>query len=1059
MLQLKDIVKEYPTGDSVVTALKGVSVSFRDSEFVSILGHSGCGKTTLLNIIGGLDHYTSGDLIIEGVSTKDYKDRDWDNYRNHKVGFVFQSYNLIPHQTVLQNVELALTLSGVSKAERRQRAKEALEQVGLGDQLNKKPNQLSGGQMQRVAIARALVNNPEILLADEPTGALDSETSVQIMEILREVAKTRLIVMVTHNPELAEEYSTRIIRLVDGNITDDTNPFDGTEEEAEAAEENTEAPAEKQAVKKDKKKAEKKPSMSFFTALSLSTNNLLTKKMRTFMTSFAGSIGIIGIALILSLSNGFQLYIDSIQRETLTSYPITIDRTTTDSSSALTMMANMSPGSTEVDHELDKVYSNTAMSKMMNSFSSAIHINDLEAFKKFIESGESNIDQYVSSIQYKYDGQMNIYAPITEDKGINQVYPSPIIEMMNMYMSSMGGLTSMVDSSTMESYAEMYNSWMELVDNEELIKSQYDLIYGNWMDFSNPNQVVLIVDKNNEISSLAVLGLGLANRDDMMEAMMSMMSGGTIDEKPIEIEYSDVVGMKFKLITNPEYYQYDEETQQYVDMSEDEEYVTNLINNAEEIEIVGIIRPAEGTAMVSTMGGIGYTSALTEYVVKKTNDSELVKKQMADPTTDVFTGLPFPVDEEEAKEKTETKAETKTEETTKTTNTDVFVTPKVTSLDFNGETPKTSYTADMMTMPDINSLPAVTEEEIYAKIDASTLSAEEKAEAKRLIELMAKDNLSLSERTELQNMLGDMMSESGIPISGTVAYSYLSNYSKEDKLKLIGYFMDQNPAMAGNEAPAEESGEEPAEGEDGEEPETGAETAAEAEAEQEEEIIEEEVPQPLAASYDEALELLGVGDLSKPKQINIYPKDFESKDEISKIIDAYNAKNDEGEGDNYDDHRDKDIVYTDYIGILLKSVTKIINIISYVLIAFVAISLVVSSIMIGIITYISVLERTKEIGILRAIGASKKDISRVFNAETLIVGFVSGVIGIGVTILLTIPINILIKYLTSIPNVAQLPTAGAIALIIISMVLTFIAGLIPSGVASRKDPVIALRTE
>lgn len=1017
MLQLKDIVKEYPTGDTSVTALKGVSVSFRSCEFVSILGHSGCGKTTLLNIIGGLDQYTSGDLIIEGVSTKNYKDRDWDNYRNHKVGFVFQSYNLIPHQTVLANVELALTLSGVSKAERKQRAKDALEKVGLSDQLNKKPNQLSGGQMQRVAIARALVNNPEILLADEPTGALDSETSVQVMDILREISKTKLVVMVTHNPELAEEYSTRIIRLIDGKITDDTNPFDGVEEEnkPEAAEEKADSAAEK---KTEKREVAKKPSMSFLTALSLSTNNLLTKKMRTFLTSFAGSIGIIGIALILSLSSGFQAYIDSIQQETLTSYPITIDKTTTDSSSAMTAMAGMTPGgSGEVNHELDKVYSNTMLSQLANSFSAAIWSNDLSSFKKFIESGESDIKDYASSIQYKYSCDMNIYAPITKEKGITQVYPSPILELMSAYMGGMNLGSMGIDTSTMESYAEMYNSWIELVDNEELVKKQYDLIAGKWNDFENPNQAVLIIDKHNEISSLAVLGLGLANADDMMEAMTSLMQGGTVNEESFVLEYDEIVGKKFKLITEPEYYDYDEETKQWVDKHEDEKFVTKLINNAEDIEIVGIIRPADDSVMVNTMGGIGYTEALIEHVVNKTNEAEIVKQQKANPDVDVFTGLPFPVEEEKEKKNTEGKKE---EPAVKETAAEVWEAPTVSALDFDGKAPEASFTATP-SMPDLNSIPAISESEIYAKIDA-TMSGNEAAQAKRLVELMLKDGLSSSEKSELTSMLGNMMSQSGIPISGSLAYSYLSKYSREDKLKLISYFMVQGEANMPAEEPEEPVEEEP----------------------------EEEEPQPLAKSYDEALDILGVGSLDQPRQINIYPLDFESKDKISSIIDEYNAR---------DKNEKNDIKYTDYIAILLKSVTKIVNIISYVLISFVAISLVVSSIMIGIITYISVLERTKEIGILRAIGASKRDISRVFNAETIIVGFVSGAIGIGVTMLLNIPINMIIKHLTSIPHVAQLPTEGAIALVVISMVLTFIAGLIPSGIASRKDPVVALRTE
>ena len=616
MLKLKNIVKEYPTGDSKVVALKGVSIEFRKSEFVSILGHSGCGKTTLLNIIGGLDQYTTGDLIIEGKSTKDFKDSDWDTYRNHSVGFVFQNYNLIPHQSVLSNVELALTLSGVSREERRERAKVALEKVGLGDQLGKKPNQMSGGQMQRVAIARALVNNPEILLADEPTGALDSETSVQIMDLLKEISKDRLVIMVTHNPELAERYSTRIIRLVDGKIVSDSDPYDSGEEQ------------------KAKEKGKKKPSMSFFTALSLSMNNLLTKKVRTFLTSFAGSIGIIGIALILSLSNGFQAYIDAIQQETLTSYPISVDSATMDMTSMANSMTGITPG--EVDHGLDKVYSNTMAADMMESFTSEIWSNDLVKFKEFLDNNDE-IGQYVSSIQYSYGGTMNIYSADTSD-GANQVYPSPLISMMESMMGSMnfGGLS--IDSSTMSSYEKYYNSWQELINNKELLTTQYDVVEGAFPE--KYNEVVLIVDKNNEISDLAIQGLGIMSSKEMMNTYMSMMSGGEYTGERHEIEYSDIIGKTFKIVLEPNFYSYNSETGAYDDMHGDEEYTKKLVDDGEEIKIVGIIRPKDDSLMVTTIGAIGYTSALTEHIVSATNECEIVKKQKADPTVDVFTGIP-----------------------------------------------------------------------------------------------------------------------------------------------------------------------------------------------------------------------------------------------------------------------------------------------------------------------------------------------------------------------------------------------------------------------------------
>ena len=1011
MLKLKNIVKEYPTGDSKVVALKGVSIEFRKSEFVSILGHSGCGKTTLLNIIGGLDQYTTGDLIIEGKSTKDFKDSDWDTYRNHSVGFVFQNYNLIPHQSVLSNVELALTLSGVSREERRERAKVALEKVGLGDQLGKKPNQMSGGQMQRVAIARALVNNPEILLADEPTGALDSETSVQIMDLLKEISKDRLVIMVTHNPELAERYSTRIIRLVDGKIVSDSDPYDSGEEQ------------------KAKEKGKKKPSMSFFTALSLSMNNLLTKKVRTFLTSFAGSIGIIGIALILSLSNGFQAYIDAIQQETLTSYPISVDSATMDMTSMANSMTGITPG--EVDHGLDKVYSNTMAADMMESFTSEIWSNDLVKFKEFLDNNDE-IGQYVSSIQYSYGGTMNIYSADTSD-GANQVYPSPLISMMESMMGSMnfGGLS--IDSSTMSSYEKYYNSWQELINNKELLTTQYDVVEGAFPE--KYNEVVLIVDKNNEISDLAIQGLGIMSSKEMMNTYMSMMSGGEYTGERHEIEYSDIIGKTFKIVLEPNFYSYNSETGAYDDMHGDEEYTKKLVDDGEEIKIVGIIRPKDDSLMVTTIGAIGYTSALTEHIVSATNECEIVKKQKADPTVDVFTGIPF---------KTE---ETSSTETPAATETAAFTPPTVTSLAFTGEAPKTSFTANSF---DFSKMEPVTEEEIYAAIDKN-YSGEEAKKYKRTVELMLKSTLTLDERRELIGYLDEMLEGQEIEgmgkVTGQQAYSFLQMMDKETKLKMLNAIMN---GQMGNVTPPSGDGSnttKPSTDKPSQQPSNPSQPTVEPEPEPEPE------PESLAKSYEEALELLGVGDLSTPTSINIYPLDFESKDKISEIIDKYN------EDMKANGNEKSAIKYTDYIGLLLSSVTKIVNIISYVLISFVAISLVVSSIMIGIITYISVLERTKEIGILRAIGASKRDISRVFNAETLIVGFVSGALGIGITVLLNIPINMIIKHLTGIAHVSQLPLNGAIILVAISMALTLIAGLIPSKIASRKDPVVALRTE
>ncbi len=1036
MLKLKEIVKEYPTGDTKVTALKGINIEFRRNEFVSILGHSGCGKTTLLNIIGGLDQYTTGDLIIEGRSTKDFKDGDWDSYRNHSVGFVFQNYNLIPHQSVLSNVELALTLSGVSKAERKRRAIEALEKVGLGDQINKKPNQMSGGQMQSVAIARALVNNPEILLAGEPTGALDSETSVQIMDLLKEISQEKLVVMVTHNPELADEYSTRIIRLVDGNIVDDTNPY--TTEDVERKEKSR---AEKREEKKAAKQLPKKPSMSFFTALSLSLNNLMTKKMRTFLTSFAGSIGIIGIALILALSSGFQAYIDSIQQETLTSYPMMVESTAMDMNAMMSGMTGVTPG--EVNHPLDKVYSNTMAASMMESFSSEIWQNDLKSFKEYLESDASTIKDYASSVQYTYGGKINIFSPDTAN-GINQVYPSPVISMMESMVGNvdLGGMQ--IDTSMMSSMTKMMNSWMELIDNRTLLEEQYEIVSGKWPEAYN--EVVLIVDKNNEISDIAIQGLGLMTQEEMMQAFMAMQSGEEYKATSHQMEYSDILELTFRIVLEPDYFSYNSETQTWDDMRGDEQYVANLIANGEEIKVVGIIRPSEESVMVATTGAVGYTTALTEHVISKTNECEIVKQQKANPEIDVFTGIPFAKAQEQEQQQSQTAAPAASgvslDPQVNTPALAEGMTPSASTMKFDGNAPKAEFTATGI--PDFSQFPSVTEEEIYAEIDKN-YSGEEAEKMKRTVELMLKTTLSIGERRELTGYLDEMLAGQEIEgmgqISGSQALSFLQMMDKQTKLKMLnaimsGEFGDYAP-------PANNEGTEDAVGEENTQEETPVEPEPEPEPE----------PMPLASSYEDALTLLGVADISKPQSIYIYPKDFESKDIIAEEIERYNeSKTAEGKGDSA-------IKYTDYIGLLLSSVSTIIDIISYVLIAFVAISLVVSSIMIGIITYISVLERTKEIGILRAIGASKKDISRVFNAETLIVGFVSGALGIGSTVLLTLPINAVISHLTSLPEVAKLPVDGAIILVVISMVLTLISGLIPSKIASRKDPVEALRTE
>lgn len=896
MLKLTDIVKSYSSGSTSVQALKGVSIEFRENEFVSILGPSGCGKTTMLNIIGGLDRYDNGDLSINGRSTKQFKDSDWDTYRNHSIGFVFQNYNLIPHQTVLANVELALTLSGVSKGERRKRATEVLQKVGLGDQLRKKPNQMSGGQMQRVAIARALVNNPEILLADEPTGALDSETSVQIMELLKEIAKEKLIIMVTHNPELAEQYSSRIVRLLDGNIIDDSNPYNPSEYTA------TSAAVDTTDKKKEKKTKKSKTSMSLFTAFSLSLNNLMTKKGRTLLTAFAGSIGIIGIALILSLSNGFQLYIDKVQEDTLSSYPLTIQKESVDLASMVATIQDSRTG--EADHDLDKVYSSDVMSELMNTMVTEIKTNNLADFKKFIETDEKGktITDYTSAIQYTYDVELNVYKYDTSH-GVVQVNPSTVMESMGS-QNSMGGSNMMFSGSG--------EFWSELLGNQKLLDSQYDVLAGRWPE--KYNEVVIAVNKKNEISDVALYSLGLKDQSELEENMKKLMEGETVETESVSFTYDDLLELKFKLLLSSELYSHDSVTDTWFDISEDEILLKKAVENGVDLQVVGIVRPNDNAAAASINGAVGYTHELVEYIIDEAKNSEIVKAQMADPDTDIFTGTPFESDEDDAE-------------------------------------------------PDFTTM---TPEELVAYQQKAQLQ---------------------------QQMMNDYLAS--LPEE---QQQYMASLSEEERTAMLQRYFDQN------------------------EPKT---------------------------TYDENLIKLGVADIDDPSAILLYPVDFESKESIEALIKDYNSDKDEEE----------QISYTDIVGIMMKSVSTIINMISYVLIAFVSISLVVSSIMIGIITYISVLERTKEIGILRSIGASKKDVSRVFNAETLIIGFVAGALGIGLTLLLNIPVNMVIEAVSGIADVSQLPWKGAVILVLISMGLTLIAGLIPSGMAAKKDPVVALRTE
>ena len=860
MLRCENIIKDYPTSEEVVHALKGVSLSFRNNEFVSILGQSGCGKTTFLNIIGGLDHYTSGDLIINGKSTRNYKDKDWDTYRNHKIGFVFQSYNLIPHQSVLSNVELALTLSGVGKEERKKRAIEALTKVGLKDQIYKKPTQLSGGQMQRVAIARAIVNNPDIILADEPTGALDSSTSIQIMEILKEISKDKLVIMVTHNPELAQKYSSRIIRLSDGEVISDSNPYNEFEE-------------------LNNSQIDKKTSMSFKTALSLSLNNLMTKKARTILVSFAGSIGIIGIALILSLSNGVQSYIDSVESDTMTAYPIQIQSTTMDMTSMMEAMAGKEESSNE-KREDNQIYTRSFVNDVLESIASSKQ-NNLEELKKYIESEQGKeLRENTRAIEYSYGLNLNVYNEDT-DSGLIQVSPNGLIDKL--------GMSDMVDlrSQFMAGTSDANEVWLQLPDSNTLKESEFELLEGSWPQ--NYNEVVIGVDSDNNITDYALYSVGLLNQDEVVDSYNKILQG---DSNEIETtnnkksySYEELMNSKFKLVFNCDLFE--KVNGIWIDQSDNEDYIKNVVKNAQEVKVVGIIRQKDNTMSSGMLGGIYYSSKMSDYVIEQCENSQIVKEQKENKDINIFTGNSFKSNEK---------------------------------LDFSSLTPQ-------------------------QQMQFASMSQEE----------------------------------------------------------MMAYMQTYNDNMN--------------------------------------------------ASYESNLKKMGVVNLDSPSQISLYAKDFDSKEALADCIEDYNDLQEENGNSN------NVISYSDMVGMMISSVSSVVNMISYVLIGFVSISLVVSSIMIGIITYISVLERTKEIGILRSIGASKKDVSRVFNAETFIIGLTSGCMGILITILLNIPISTIVASKTGVEHIAKLPWQGAIILILISLVLTLIAGLIPSKYASKKDPVEALRTE
>ncbi len=1046
MLQLKNITKFYDTGDTRVQALGGVSIDFRESEFVSVLGPSGCGKTTLLNIVGGLDRYSDGDLLINGKSTKDFKDRDWDTYRNHSVGFVFQSYNLIPHQTVLSNVELALTLSGVSKAERRRRATEALTKVGLGDQLNKKPNQMSGGQMQRVAIARAIVNDPDILLADEPTGALDTVTSVQIMEILREIAKDKLVIMVTHNPELAEEYSTRIVKLRDGMVIDDSMPYD--------------APASSDdVVRKTDVKKSKKTSMSFWTAFSLSLNNLMTKKGRTFMTSFAGSIGIIGIALILALSNGINAFIATVQEDTLSTFPLSIQKTTQDYQSMLSSMMQVAEDS-DIEIDDNKIYVDDSMGTMMQAMSATVQ-NDLVRFKAYIDEHYDELEPHLTAIKYTYDFDLQIY---TAD-GTVQVNPTSIFNYMG---DAFSGMTDLMNMSGM---GGAFSVMSEMIDNQELLEQQYELVGEGSRWPENANEVVLVVGRNNSISKMTLYMLGVLPMEEIEEIMKDLMINGEYESSHMqEYELSDFLGMEFQMLNTSDFFEktnitYTADGKTYNTWQDirklpgwedrQSEFVTE---NGTTLKISGIIRPREGVSATSISGAIGYTKALTDHILDLNTQSEPIAQQKETPNNNILNGekferIPYTVE-----------------------NIDELI-EKVGS-------------ANMATFYSYMTMMIRGDEEYASMLEVTPdtfpmfiATMEDKAQAETVRGMLAKaqENLAVSADPTAQmafTMLFGMLKNipgglTNVEFTADNLVELLPLMSMEQIMAMMVGAEISEPMPMSIKGLAALCGEEYmtalyAEMNEGmEEWQINDKTfalllpsIAEADKEQSDEdkklfpLIEQalyDLVPDKDATYDSILRDLGDAELAAPATINFYAKDFESKDAIAQFISDYN--------DSAEKETEK-IKYTDTVGILMSSVTTIVNAISYVLIAFVSISLVVSSIMIGIITYISVLERTKEIGILRAMGASKRDISRVFNAETLIIGLCAGIIGIVFTVLICIPASAIIQHLTDIPTIrAVLPWAGALILIAVSTVLTVISGLIPAKSASRKDPVVALRTE
>lgn len=1043
MLQLRNIRKAYTTGSFTQTALDDVSISFRDSEFVAILGPSGSGKTTLLNIIGGLDHYDTGDLVIDGISTKEYKDRDWDTFRNNRIGFVFQAYNLIPHQTILANVELALTLSGVSRAERRTRALDALRKVGLGDHVDKKPSQLSGGQMQRVAIARALINDPEILLADEPTGALDSKTSVQIMDLLTEIANDRLVIMVTHNPELAEQYATRIVNLADGVIRSDSDPFNPAPEDMRAS-----------------KKQVRRTSMSFLTALSLSWNNLLTKKGRTLMTAFAGSIGIIGIAAILSLANGVNSYIANVEEETLSEYPLSIENQGFDMTSLMTMGMGAQGGSSGSGDSQgagqtgssngDADGGTVGESKMVTGMFGSIGSNDLASLKEYLDDGDSGIDQYVNSIEYGYSITPQLFSSDTED-GVRQVNPDKSFSSIGFgSATSTNGIMSSMMST---------NVFYEMPSDPDLYQDQYDVVAGTWPQ--RYNDIVLVLTPNGKVSDFMLYTMGLRDHselDDMVRAFANEEEVNAPDDY-MTLTYDQLMGVTFKLVAATNYYQYDSDYHVWKNKSDDADYMRDLVNSGEDVHICGIVKPKAGAKITSLQTGFYYTSDMVSHIIDEATDSQIVKDQLADSATNVFTGKSF-VEEADAEDSSFDMSSLFTIDGNKLQAAFQIdpdaLSVDMSSLDLSGAASDLPAAPEMdpsefqvSGQPTINkeaaaALMAAVEKDYFAYYSEQVQqgkpapSFNEYFVTERAQKLVSDALPGIIDTSEMQAELAQKIQAY---LQATMS-SYMNQVVSAMQTQMQMAMTQVMGQLSANMATAMHVDE-----------------SAFADAFQmnmdEKELTElmMSLMSSETTSFDGNLSKLGYADYAKPASIDIYPKDFESKQSVIDILDGYNDKM-KAEGED-----DKAVSYTDIVGALMSSVTTIVNMISYVLVAFVAISLVVSSIMIGVITYISVLERKKEIGILRSIGASKGDIGRVFNAETVIVGLVAGLIGIGVTALGCIPANAIVYALFDVPNVAILPWQAAVILVAISVFLTFLSGLIPSSAASRKDPVEALRSE